>query len=157
MPFGLCNAPSTFEWLMESVLLGLQWQTCLAYLDDVVVFARTEEEMLARLDEVFTRLVKAGLKLKPRKCHLFARETEYLGHVVSEAGVTVSPEKVKAIVEWKNEFSNFVNFLIFPVILCLISPCISYFYHKAGHLIFHTSLCEKHFNVNHTLSLHKSQ
>ena len=85
---------------MESVLQGLQWQTCLVYLDDVVVFARTEEEMLARLDEVFTRLVKAGLKLKPRKFHLFARETEYLGHVVSEAGVTVSPEKVKAIVEW---------------------------------------------------------
>ena len=100
MPFGLCNAPSTFERLMESVLQGLQWQTCLVYLDDVVVFARTEKEMLARLDEVFTRLVKAGLKLKPRKCRLFAKEADYLGHVVSEAGVTVSPEKVKAIVEW---------------------------------------------------------
>ena len=57
MPFGLCNAPSTFERLMEFVLQGLQWQTCLVYLDDVVVFARTEKEMLVRLDEVFTRLV----------------------------------------------------------------------------------------------------
>ena len=57
-------------------------------------------KMLARLDEVFIRFVIAGLKLKPRKCHLFAKETDYLGHVVSEARVTVSPEKFKTIVEW---------------------------------------------------------
>ena len=100
MPFGLCNAPSSFERLMETVLQGLQWETCLVYLDDVVCFARTHEEMLARLDDVFTRLRQAGLKLKPRKCHLFALETEYLGHVVSEAGVAMSPEKVRAILEW---------------------------------------------------------
>ena len=68
MPFGLCNAPATFERLMETVLRGLQWETCLVYLDDVVIFGRSEEELLARMDDVFTRLTRAGLKLKPRKC-----------------------------------------------------------------------------------------
>jgi hypothetical protein len=100
MPFGLSNAPSTFERLMEAVLQGLQWETCLIYLDDVVVFSTTPGEMVSRLDVVFSRLKEAGLKLKPRKCKLFARETEYLGHVVSEAGITASPDKVKAILEW---------------------------------------------------------
>ena len=100
MPFGLCNAPSTFERLMETVLQGLQWKSCLVYLDDVVIFGRSEDELIARMDEVFTRLGRAGLKLKPRKCKFFARETEYLGHVVSEAGVAVSPDKITAITEW---------------------------------------------------------
>ena len=100
MPFGLCNAPATFERLMETVLRGLQWETCLVYLDDVVIFGRSEEELLARMDDVFTRLTRAGLKLKPRKCHLFARQCDYLGHVISGDGVTVSPEKVAAIKEW---------------------------------------------------------
>ena len=86
MPFGLCNAPSTLERLMESVLQGLQWKTCLVYLDDVVIFARTEAEMLKRMDEVFTALSTARLKLKPRKCILFARQTDYLGQVISESG-----------------------------------------------------------------------
>jgi hypothetical protein len=100
MPFGLCNAPSTFERLMETVLRGLQWQQCLVYLDDVVVFAQSENQMLERLDTVFSRLLDAGLKLKPRKCSLFSRKTEYLGHIVSEEGIHVSPTKVSAITEW---------------------------------------------------------
>ena len=100
MPFGLCNAPSTFERLMESVLQGLQWKTCLVYLDDVVIFASTEAEMLKRMDEVFTALSTARLKLKPRKCILFARQTDYLGHVISEQGVSVSSSKISAIREW---------------------------------------------------------
>lgn len=85
---------------MESVLQGLQWKTCLVYLDDVVIFASTEAEMLQRMDEVFTALSKARLKLKPRKCILFARQTDYLGHVISEQGVSVSPSKISAIREW---------------------------------------------------------
>ena len=100
MPFGLCNAPATFERLMETVLRGLQWETCLVHLGDVVIFGRSEEELLARMDDVFTRLTRAGLKLKPRKCRLFARQCDYLGHVISGDGVTVSPEKVAAIKDW---------------------------------------------------------
>ena len=97
MPFGLCNAPSTFERLMERVLQGLHWHTCLVYIDDVVVFGKNEKELLVRMDEVFNRLQKARLKVKPRKFCFLARETNYLGHVISGEGVNVCPEKVAAV------------------------------------------------------------
>ena len=100
MPFGLCNAPSTFERLMETVLRGLHWSTCLVYLDDVVIYGRTEDELIQRMDEIFSRLQSAGLKLKPRKCHLFAKETEYLGHIISGEGIRVNPVKIAAIKDW---------------------------------------------------------
>jgi len=70
MPFGLCNAPGTFQRLMEFVLAGLQWQTCLVYLDDVIVYGQDFDEHLERLREVFNRFRQAGLKLKPSKCFL---------------------------------------------------------------------------------------
>ena len=65
MLFGLSNAPETFERLMETVLQGLHWNACLVYLDDIVIFGRTEEELLQRMDIVFDHLRAAGLKLKP--------------------------------------------------------------------------------------------
>ena len=66
VPFGLCNAPATFSRLMGRVLAGLHWETCLFYLDDIIVFSSTWEEHLARLREVFERLRHAKLKLGPR-------------------------------------------------------------------------------------------
>ena len=86
MPFGLCNAPSTFERLMEKVLAGLQWKIALLYLDDVIVFSSTVEQRLDRLRLVFERLRKANLQLKPKKCHLFCKEVSFLGHRVSGEG-----------------------------------------------------------------------
>ena len=68
MPFGLCNAPSTFQRLMENVLQDLQWKTVVVYLDDVVVFSRTAEEHIQHLAEVLERFERHNLKLKPRKC-----------------------------------------------------------------------------------------
>ena len=100
MPFGLCNAPATFERLMERVLSGLPWEVCLLYLDDIIVHAATFEAELERLRSVFTRLREAGLKLSPKKCHLFKKRVVFLGHVVSEEGVSTDPEKIKAVREW---------------------------------------------------------
>jgi hypothetical protein len=100
MPFGLCNAPSTFERLMEQVLAGLQWQICLIYLDDVIIFSKSCEEHLARLDEILGKLGDAGLKLKPKKCHFFCKEVLYLGHKVSREGIATDPDKVRAVQEW---------------------------------------------------------
>ena len=100
MPFGLCNAPATFERLMEVVLSGLHWKTLLVYLDDVIVFAGTFAEELQRLREVFLRMRSANLKLNPKKCQLFQDEVKYLGHVVSRQGVSTDPGKTSAIVEW---------------------------------------------------------
>ena len=72
MPFGLCNAPATFQRLMEVVLNGLVRNTCLVYLDDILVIGRTFQEHLSNLHQVFTRLREAGLRLKPSKCQLAA-------------------------------------------------------------------------------------
>ena len=100
MPFGLCNAPSTFARLMELVLKGLHWKICLIYLDDVIVMGRTFEEELERLKQVFERLACAGLKLKPKKCYLFQKRVSYLGHVVTEEGITADPGKVEQVRTW---------------------------------------------------------
>ena len=78
MPFGLCNAPSTFQSLMEQVLASLHWSTCLVYIDDTILFSRTVQEHFQNLMEVFQRLKQAGLKLKPMKCHLFRNKVKYL-------------------------------------------------------------------------------
>ena len=100
MPYGLTNAPSTFERLMERVLQGLQWQICLVYIDDVIIYSRSVEEHVARLELVLQKLAEAGLKLKPKKCHLFKVKVLYLGHIVSADGVSTDPEKVKAVRDW---------------------------------------------------------
>ena len=73
MPFRLCNAPGTFQRLMERVLQGLYWSSCLVYLDDIIVYGKTIEEHLTRLAEVFTRFREANLKIKPSKCHLLQK------------------------------------------------------------------------------------
>jgi hypothetical protein len=100
MPFGLCNAPATFERLMNRVLAGLHWEIALIYLDDVLVFAKTVEQAIHRLKLVFDRFRQAGFKLKPKKCELFQQTVLYLGHQVSKEGISADPEKVKVIRNW---------------------------------------------------------
>ncbi|MCG8076676.1 MAG: reverse transcriptase family protein [Candidatus Thiodiazotropha taylori] len=100
MPYGLCNAPATFERLMESVLAGLHWQICLIYLDDVIVTGKTFQDMVNNLSQVFERFQQAGLKLKPRKCNIFAKQVEFLGHVISEAGIKTDPKKTDCVKKW---------------------------------------------------------
>ena len=91
VPFGLCNAPATFSRLMDRVLAGLHWETCLFYLDDIIVFAATWEEHLARLRQVFERLRHAQLKLGAEKCTFAAKEVSYLGHRVTSEGLLSRP------------------------------------------------------------------
>ena len=93
MPFVLCNAPATFQHLMDMVLAGLQWTNCLVYLDDVIILGKTFEEHLRNLKEVFQRLREAGLRLKPSKCNLCLEEVEFIGHIVSAKGVCTDPKK----------------------------------------------------------------
>lgn len=100
MPFGLCNAPATFERLMNKILEGLSWKTCLVYLDDVIVFGQDFESTLDRMRDVLSRLRAAGLKLSPKKCDLFKKKVSYLGHVVTTEGIRVDPGKIEAIREW---------------------------------------------------------
>ncbi|KAL3832444.1 hypothetical protein ACJMK2_024086 [Sinanodonta woodiana] len=83
--------------LMKTILSGLQWKMCLIYLDDIIIFGKTFDEELSRLQKVFTRLQQTGLKLKPSKCHLFAHEVAFLGHIVSEEGIKTDPNKIEAV------------------------------------------------------------
>ena len=87
MPFGLCNAPVTFQRLMQNCLSELNLAYCLIYLDDVIIYSKTPAEHLHRMRVVFDRLRAHGLKLKPSKCELFKTEINYLAHHVSKAGV----------------------------------------------------------------------
>ena len=87
MAFGLCNAPSCFQRLMECVLRGLNWRIALIYLDDVLVYSRTFDEHLPHLRLVFDRFREAGLKLKPKKCFFGQKNVKFLGHVISPEGV----------------------------------------------------------------------
>ena len=87
MPYGLCNAPATFQRLMQNCLGELNLTYSLIYLDDVIVYSRTEEEHLTRLRAVFERFRESGLKLKPSKCNFFHTEINYLGHTVSAKGM----------------------------------------------------------------------
>ena len=100
MPFGLTNALATFQRLMENCLGNLHLNWCIIYLDNVVIFSRTPEEHLVWLDAVFTKIGKAGLKLKPSKCEFFKKRIAYLGHIVSDKGIETDPKKIEAIVEW---------------------------------------------------------
>lgn len=100
MPFGLCNAPATFERLMDEVFRGMSWQTALIYLDDIIVYARTFDDHLLNLEAVFLRLRAANLKLSPGKCKFLRRSVRYLGHIVSEDGLVTDPEKVQAVQQW---------------------------------------------------------
>ena len=100
MPFGLTNAPGTFMHLMQLVLSGLQWSKAVLYLDDIITFGKTFDETLLNLELVFERLRKAGLVLKPSKCRLFQESVEFLGHVVSQEGISCDPNKLEAIKNW---------------------------------------------------------
>ena len=100
MSFGLTNAPTTFQWLMQSCLGSLHLHYCITYLDDVIVFSKTLKEHVVRLRVVFEKLKQARLKLKPSNCEFLRQEVTYLGHVVSKDGIQTDPKKVEAIHKW---------------------------------------------------------
>ena len=99
MPFGLCNAPPSFQRLMQNCLGELNLTYCLIYLDDVIIFSQTEEEHLERMCVVFDHLCEHGLKLKPSKCDVFKTEINYVAHHVSKKGVLPSKKNLEAITE----------------------------------------------------------
>ena len=97
MPFGLKNAPATFQRTMEIVLRGLIGKICFVYLDDVIIIGSSFENHLENLETVLGRLRAVGLKIKLSKCQFVRKEVKYLGHIVSSDGIKPNPEKVEAI------------------------------------------------------------
>ena len=106
MPFGLTNAPATFQRLMENCLGDLHLRSCIIYLDDIIIYSKTPEEHVHRLEQVFEKLAAAGLKLKPSKCEFFKTEINYLGHVVSQEGIRTDDKKIEAIKNWPRPITN---------------------------------------------------
>ena len=100
MPFGLKTAPATFQRLVDTMLRGIQYDTCMAYIDDIIVKGEDVVSSLTHLREVFRRIRTAGLKLKPSKCELFRTEITYLGHIISAEGMRTDPKKIQAIQDW---------------------------------------------------------
>ena len=97
-PFGLSQAPAYFQLLIDKVLMGCS-SFAMGYLDDIIIFSKTEEEHLQHLEEIFVRLRKFGLKMKREKCSFFKKHIQYLGHLVSERGFEPLPEKLESIRE----------------------------------------------------------
>jgi hypothetical protein len=100
MPYGLMNAPATFQRLMDIVLAGLKWQCCLVYIDDVIIYSRTFNQHINDLTGVFEALRNANLTLKASKCHFCRNEIKYLGHIITKDGVKPDPELVSAVKEF---------------------------------------------------------
>ena len=115
LAFGLSTAPATFQRVIQLVLRGLIWHEALAFIDDVIVLGSSFDNMLANLKKVLERFAEYNLKLKPKKCVLFQKEVEFLGHLVSKDGVAVKPDHIKLIREWpvpktKKELESFLGF-----------------------------------------------
>ena len=118
MPFGLCNAPATFQRVMHLVLRGMLWKQVLVYLDDVVILGSSFEEAWVNLENTLKRFQEHNLKLKPRKCHLFQEEIKFLGRKVSKQSIQISDEHTECIREWRTprnldellKFLGFINY-----------------------------------------------
>uniref|UniRef100_A0A0D3C3B2 Reverse transcriptase domain-containing protein n=1 Tax=Brassica oleracea var. oleracea TaxID=109376 RepID=A0A0D3C3B2_BRAOL len=100
MPFGLCNAPSTFQALMNSVFRDYLRKFVLVFFDDILIFSRSWEEHLDHVKRVFEILHAKQLFVKQKKCAFGQSEVDYLGHLISGDGVKVDNTKIKAMLDW---------------------------------------------------------
>ena len=99
MPFGLCNAPSTFIRLMNEFLRDFISKFVIVYVDDILVFSQTEEEHLKHLRYVLERLQQEKLLINVKKCTFTKTELVYLGFVISSEGLKMDPEKMQEIID----------------------------------------------------------
>jgi len=102
MPFGLSNSPSTFQRAMDELLRRFKWCFCLVYIDDVIIYSKTEEDHLKHIDLFLEVIEKSGFKIKPKKSQLFRTKLKFLGHMVSAKGIQPDPDKVIAVDAIKN-------------------------------------------------------
>ena len=116
MPFGLVNAPATYQRLMEECFFGLHLDICYIYLDDLIIFSKTFEEHVDRLKQIFQRLREVNLKLSPKKCEFMKKKVKYVGHIVSSEGIEPDPQKIDKVRDWPvptnpDEVRQFLGFV----------------------------------------------
>ena len=95
VPFGLAQAPTYFQHLMNQVLDNCSF--AVTYLDDIIIFSETKEEHLSHIEEIFQRLEAADLKMKRSKCDFFKKHIHYLGHLISADGIRTLKDKLDTI------------------------------------------------------------
>ena len=115
MPFGLCNAPATFQRAIQLVFRGMTWKEVLTYLDDINVLGIGFDDHLLNLRKSFERLRENKLKLKPRKCKFFQTEVPFLGKLATRNGLAIDPKKIETVLTWpvptsKKEVESFLGF-----------------------------------------------
>ena len=115
MPFGLSNAPGTFQRLMNEVFRDYLYKFILIFLDDVLAYSTNKVDHLEHLRTIFQTLRALNLKLKPKKCKLFQREVVYLSHIIGNGGAKPDPDKVSAVKHWPvpktvKQIRSFVGF-----------------------------------------------
>jgi hypothetical protein len=101
MPFGLKNAPATFQRMMNHVLRDEINKSCVVYLDDILIFSTSLQEHLVAIRKIFEKLRKHNLKIQVDKCKFFAKQTEYLGHTLTTEGIKPNDKKIEAIKQIK--------------------------------------------------------
>lgn len=118
MPFGISNAPATFQRMINNTLREYLDVFVVAYLDDILVFSKTKTEHIEHVRKVLAKLAAAKLLLKPNKCKFHKEEVKFLGFIVGRHGIKMDPEKIRAILEWPipttvkevQAFLGFANF-----------------------------------------------
>lgn len=118
LPFGLSGAPATFQMMMNTILKKENFEKCLIYLDDVLIFAESFDSHLLRVKHVLERIRDSGVKLSPKKCSFFKKSVTYLGHVLSERGIETDPHKIEKVKNYPapsslkelRQFCGFANY-----------------------------------------------
>ena len=101
MPFGLCNAPATFQRLMDEVFAELKFKCVVVYFDDIVIFSDSFEEHIVHLELVFKKLTDAHLQAKLVKCQFGLEEVSFLGFIIGPEGVKPDPDTVRSVAEFR--------------------------------------------------------
>ena len=154
MPFGLCNAPATFQRVMNQVLSSFPLERVMAYLDDILVMSRNFEEHIKTLSAVLGQLSQHGLKVKPNKCQLFRTEVKFLGHIIGSDGLKPLPDNIQAILDFPvpktvkqiHQFMGMVNYYrrFIPSCSVIAKPLSEI---MGGNKLNWTSECQKSFET----------
>ena len=106
IPFGLTNAPATFQAYINKALRGLVDDFCIVYLDDILIFSKTKEEHDQHLQQIYKRLRNTELYTNPSKCQFYQKEIEFLGFIIGTQGIRMDPKRIETIKEQENHPSK---------------------------------------------------
>ena len=101
MPFGLANAPATFQNMMNEIFKDMIDHGVVIYLDDILIYSWSEEDHIALTKKVLERLQEHQLALLPEKCEWEMSKVNFLGYIISENAIEIDQEKIKTVLEWK--------------------------------------------------------